>query len=1576
MAEKILKLYKYVDGVNDTPFPNAEQQVEICEFTYEAQRMGTSPSITATVMYPSCLDNLWSPKVYAEFNGEKYYVTNTPSSSKDNSDQRYKHEVVLLSERDKLNHIYFIDAVQDNPDVDKYKSNSLNVIFYGGIEELASRLNDAMSYANLDYTVVIDEGITSEEKLIEFENKRISEVLEEIYNTFEIPYYFVGKLIHIGYTDNAIPTVFKYGATDALLSANKNNANYEVINRITGIGSTDNLPYYYPNLSAKGEVLLKYGENNTGLKEGDVTISNYKWFSDKIGSMMPISYREERCSGGGNGKYQRGNKSTLYSFDASKPFYGSFNNIDDSYKFYFHLSFQIQKGDKLVIRLRTSYVPYAKETSPSNLLKGIYAGSMSSPVAYTIVDDMDYESATITINGREGQYFPLIFYVELPVNDYKWQMYFSTSCVSNVGWFYDNKQINLDDYGLSIKDTAKPEAGDYIYQEQGSYIPHTENLMPSIYRETLGAQRFYNAINDKYQDDEGNYYVFETPYSPTNIREGFTEFTDIKPTIKGMTNAAGERIDTILDVAFDANDDDSFVEENDNEYSHPYFFVKLRKFDGEYGFNLFDHAIEQQAMQISLTSGACGACTFEIGVGEETQKNTVQVDDNGDLLRDEDGNVRCGRKGLPEETPQDRQNDTMANEVWIALKKEDSTYGQLMPNATQKLRPKTGDSFVILGIDLPQAYIENAEKELEKALIRYMAANNMEKYNFSIKFSRIYFEEHPEVASVLNENSRIIVEYNGVQIPLYVNSFTYKIDSSSPLPEIDIELDEDIAVSKNSLQQTVENITSNALYGSGGADFLRQALPYFLRKDVPDSTVNLMRFLGGIITDNLQSSNFMSGLLGYGFSLKNSNGLSQMEVDELLVRTKAIFNELSIMETELLGASFMFNPTGAWIKVSRVENLTLDGVDVYRCYFVQDDGERSVDNRFIIGNQARSQSFNINSGTYENVSNHFYWRLVTSAGKDFIDLSVDDCAEGSDVPAAGDIIVQVGDRENVDYQSVIVISAFGDNAPYITFYNGVNSYTFEGKDIFSIGYDKEKQECYFRSYGRFYAGNRETTDFVKYTEENGLEVAGKVTVKPGSVGVQNFSDLPESIQEAVKVGGENLLLNTSFSGDYESIHLMPSTELEPASDMYSPKLVSWTGTGEVRDDAESASGYSCKIGGISQLVNVIRVEHYVISLRAKGSNFTVSCGGFTKQETLTDEYQQFTYNFQPDGSPTIFMITGDATICELKLERGTIRTDWTPSYFDTDPVGEKFKSLWPIVDALRGNTQTIGGLTLSSMMMLGQWVDGQMKKVTGGMSGICNDRTEVAFWAGGDYQAAYETVRKFRNNEQISDEEWNSLAKFVVLHSGDVFMRGYVYAEGGYFRGDIYAENGFFDGVVQSKYNMPYYKMLGTSMISGNEATSFIVNPEKTGTRFIGWSKQYDAVDDYKDHLIYLPEIPKSETGIIEVHGFSPAINASLGESDKMRGLTFAVNPDEAQIISNGQSSYAYCRIIAPGHATLLGFKGFGDSIGIWYVFGLNVEYTNDLSSWPIDTEDDDYPTRPSSSHLKGGYYYDSTRRQ
>ena len=205
-------------------------------------------------------------------------------------------------------------------------------------------------------------------------------------------------------------------------------------------------------------------------------------------------------------------------------------------------------------------------------------------------------------------------------------------------------------------------------------------------------------------------------------------------------------------------------------------------------------------------------------------------------------------------------------------------------------------------------------------------------------------------------------------------------------------------------------------------------------------------FVRGMVTaKGIQSPGFSSGALGSGLCLKmNEQGSSRLEVDEMLVRKVAEFIKLVIQEIKHVGGQIVL--TTASMKCIRVE----DTGDSYRCYFEATDGEKTVENQFVAGDQARAQTFNVKEGVNENVKNTYYWRLVTGVGDNYIDLSKTDCDAGSTVPAAGDEIVQLGNRNDVARQAAIILSAYGNDAPYFKMYRGINSYKLEGKEFVNL----------------------------------------------------------------------------------------------------------------------------------------------------------------------------------------------------------------------------------------------------------------------------------------------------------------------------------------------------------------------------------------------------------------------------------------------------------------------------------------------------------------------------------------------
>lgn len=309
----------------------------------------------------------------------------------------------------------------------------------------------------------------------------------------------------------------------------------------------------------------------------------------------------------------------------------------------------------------------------------------------------------------------------------------------------------------------------------------------------------------------------------------------------------------------------------------------------------------------------------------------------------------------------------------------------------------------------------------------------------------------------------------------------------------------------------------------------------FLQKDCEDETKYLLKLLGGIISPFLESPDFVTGMMGAGMSFySDENGDSVGWIDKFYVRKKAIFQLLSIMETELAGASFMFNASGARATITKVEFIEKKGIrfrdgkevkfsdgkrgysspgtygSVYRCYFLADDGEKAIENRFKPGNLVRSQSFNIKEGAYDGVSNHYWWRLVENVGDNWIDVSVNHCDEGSDIPKVGDVMVQLGDIADPDYQAAIVLSAYGDGAPSLTFYQGISSYSLSGKDIVSIGYDRLTKEGYFNVYGKTYIGNRDKTNYIRLA-------SGEIEVRAARILLSNGESVVDVAEKNISI---------------------------------------------------------------------------------------------------------------------------------------------------------------------------------------------------------------------------------------------------------------------------------------------------------------------------------------------------------------------------------------------------------------------------------------------------------------------------
>lgn len=207
------------------------------------------------------------------------------------------------------------------------------------------------------------------------------------------------------------------------------------------------------------------------------------------------------------------------------------------------------------------------------------------------------------------------------------------------------------------------------------------------------------------------------------------------------------------------------------------------------------------------------------------------------------------------------------------------------------------------------------------------------------------------------------------------------------------------------------------------------------------------------IIANKGSYNSLTALTAYIKALSSDN----IVTDNLTVTKAAHFFRLIIDEIKSVGGSVILTTANA--ELIKVETLSSGD---YRCYFKATDGDKQIDNQFVNGDQVVCMTFNVAEGDNYDVSNKYYWRLVTGVSSKpiaqtigngtqsvlchYIDLSATDKDSSSNgVPEAYDKIAQLGSRNDKSRQNAILISAYQNidkelQAPSIAQYKGINTY--------------------------------------------------------------------------------------------------------------------------------------------------------------------------------------------------------------------------------------------------------------------------------------------------------------------------------------------------------------------------------------------------------------------------------------------------------------------------------------------------------------------------------------------------------
>lgn len=381
----------------------------------------------------------------------------------------------------------------------------------------------------------------------------------------------------------------------------------------------------------------------------------------------------------------------------------------------------------------------------------------------------------------------------------------------------------------------------------------------------------------------------------------------------------------------------------------------------------------------------------------------------------------------------------------------------------------TCNMVVLFNIVMGEHETKLAQEELAARTIKEIKRRAQDNNNYSFSSNAVAFA---------NKNPKL---YIGQKVT-FDDGFGYQLKTRvlRLVTKLDYPIIQEITVGNQAVKGTISQLkedVNNILSGnfSGGGINANQTSeiiknyvdPRFLRKDSPDTAQELITFLKGIAfangmgidgsgnatlldmiaryikADAVKSKDFQAGLVdgaGFGF-YEDEHGKSVAEVDKLNVRQKATFAEL-----EYIRLAFTTGDVGYTSAGGRIAFVKKTG-NVFRCYFLADDGKKRVSNEWRMGDQAMCKTANLLSRTTKQASNRYYWRLVVNTGEEtvseklyyFIDLSdikgsldltIDgkkyacvgyDTSTENDAPQAEDDIIQLGSQTDPNRQYAYIL---------------------------------------------------------------------------------------------------------------------------------------------------------------------------------------------------------------------------------------------------------------------------------------------------------------------------------------------------------------------------------------------------------------------------------------------------------------------------------------------------------------------------------------------------------------------------
>ena len=933
--------------------------------------------ITCTITSETPID--WEIGDHCEFRGEVFTLNYIPSVTQkapiDSVQDAFTYENVKLdSFQDELTRCMMLDVTPTTPEYQavlgtNHTGSSRFQLYCGETTVNGSTLTAVCALAlkmqaNLDrlypntWHIYVDTTTTyvtasgetlltthTDSKLLTFDNQTVAQALGLVHTEFKLDYCIKGRNIYIGYSIDSVDPLnpveditgddtderFVFGYGRGYADADNQgkslfqikqiaNSQQKIVTRLRALGSTKNLPYNY--------YFKKYGLLSQALFPANLQLP---------GTFLPLGSPTDRPNADGTTKWAQNNARSQYLRKV-------LGDTNDSY---------IDKNDNAAACPEGIREDCARwDGSNGDLpeiyptIEGVTFGELRDagvPDQTGVTGDSAYQGDNVQPNEERVDCLLAVGYTDngvliddanigdgiMPENEVVdsgthfaiglGQTKLTYNTQSGKGDFDEDTSLYLEGAEQVLFTVKDVSPGNYFM------VPTGPSYSCVAYRFSVGASGSASAevgFVVRVKQKVGNVYTpiavwysdFVTASTSTGEKEMYlpelpdeeingqvsaltvTELSDVVVTFAPLmqnVNAVGQ-ITLTYKVGWSQSG------EYDPEYTwasvqgdvaskYPFHvFIKDMGFDLTATFN-------GETPVMAMKSGMCVGREFEIG--ENVQRATVN-----------------GIRGY----------------LLTLNRVEDSNLHIYYPNEYYQL--SAGDYFVLLNINMPDAYIRAAELRLLKAATEYLADNCETKYTYQPSIDDIYLQRNLDAMTMAGTPEKSIFwrlyaglkfRFNGIpsspDAPLPLVSMTIEqvtITMGEGLtPKVEITLNDDVQqTTLQKLTVAVDRIYNGSIFSSGGAGTNMEAVVdigsrLFLSKTHDDTAngritfndiatfLELIKSKGGI-----DFGDYLSGFLGNGAHI-GADGRSEFE--EVTVRgairaAELVFNRISAEEGEAI----------------------------------------------------------------------------------------------------------------------------------------------------------------------------------------------------------------------------------------------------------------------------------------------------------------------------------------------------------------------------------------------------------------------------------------------------------------------------------------------------------------------------------------------------------------------------------------------------------------------------------------------------------------------------------------------------